>query len=125
MSKKVGRPRIEIDLEKVRRMCETHCTKDEICYVFGIDEKTLSARLKEVGYDKGFSDYYSKFESVGKVSLRAKQWEVAMEGDGKMLNWLGKQYLGQRDKQEMDMTTRQAQPLKIEFVGEDTAESSD
>ena len=32
-----------------------------------------------------------------KVALRKKQWEKAMEGDTRMLIFLGKQYLGQQD----------------------------
>ena len=32
-----------------------------------------------------------------KLQLRIKQWEKAMEGDTRMLIFLGKQYLGQKD----------------------------
>ena len=32
-----------------------------------------------------------------KLALRKAQWEKAMEGDTKMLIFLGKQYLGQKD----------------------------
>ena len=32
-----------------------------------------------------------------KLALRKAQWEKAMEGDTKMLIFLGKQYLGQQD----------------------------
>ena len=32
-----------------------------------------------------------------KLKLRLAQWEKAMEGDTKMLIFLGKQYLGQKD----------------------------
>ena len=32
-----------------------------------------------------------------KLALRLAQWEKAMEGDTKMLIFLGKQYLGQKD----------------------------
>ena len=32
-----------------------------------------------------------------KDELREKQWELAMNGDVRMLVWLGKQYLKQRD----------------------------
>ena len=32
-----------------------------------------------------------------KDELREKQWELAMNGNVKMLVWLGKQYLKQRD----------------------------
>ena len=32
-----------------------------------------------------------------KLQLRIKQWEKAMDGDTRMLIFLGKQYLGQKD----------------------------
>ena len=38
-----------------------------------------------------------------KLQLRLAQWEKAMEGDTKMLIFLGKQYLGQTDSPETPM----------------------
>ena len=38
-----------------------------------------------------------------KLALRKAQWEKAMEGDTKMLIFLGKQYLGQKDTPDMKL----------------------
>ena len=38
-----------------------------------------------------------------KVVLRKAQWEKAMAGDTKMLIFLGKQYLGQKDSPDTSM----------------------
>ena len=38
-----------------------------------------------------------------KLALRKAQWEKAMEGDTKMLIFLGKQYLGQKDTPDMEL----------------------
>ena len=38
-----------------------------------------------------------------KVALRKKQWELALSGDTKMLIWLGKQHLGQKDNPSTPM----------------------
>ena len=35
------------------------------------------------------------------IELRRKQFEMAMDGDVRMLIWLGKQYLGQSEKPEV------------------------
>lgn len=35
------------------------------------------------------------------IELRQKQFEMAMNGDVRMLIWLGKQYLGQKDSPEV------------------------
>ncbi len=45
------------------------------------------------------------------MSLRRKQWRAAEEGNTTMLVWLGKQYLGQKDKSEMNATVYQPKKL--------------
>ena len=48
-----------------------------------------------------------------KVALRKKQWDMAMAGDTKMLIWLGKQVLGQKDNPSTPMNN----PIGgIEFI---------
>lgn len=37
------------------------------------------------------------------MSLRRMQYRAACAGDRTILIWLGKQYLGQRDKQDLDV----------------------
>lgn len=95
----MARPRKEIDFTDLDKLCEMQCTKDEICWFLQIDEKTLTARIKDK-HGVGFSDYYKKASSGGKISLRRKQFEVAMNGNTALLIFLGKQYLGQADKIE-------------------------
>ena len=38
-----------------------------------------------------------------KLALKKAQWEKAMSGDTKMLIFLGKQYLGQKDTPDMEL----------------------
>ena len=101
---KVGRPPIEIsdaDFAKMIGMVEVCCTQDEICSIFNIAESTLDLKLKDRGYDN-FRDFYKKHSANGKQSLRRLQWAAAQEGNTTMLVWLGKQWLGQTDKQAID-----------------------
>ena len=44
-----------------------------------------------------------KLTAEEKVVLRKAQWEKAMAGDTKMLIFLGKQYLGQKDIPDTSM----------------------
>lgn len=92
----MARPRKELDFDALAKLCAILCTKDEICAFFNIDEKTLSARIQEE-YGMGFSDYYKKASADGTMSLRRKQFEVAMKGNVTMLIWLGKNILKQSD----------------------------
>lgn len=95
-----GRPLTKIDKSEFEGCCKILCTKDEICDIFGIDEKTLTAWCKRT-YRAGFSDVYKRFSSDGKKSLRRYQFELA-EKNPTMAIWLGKNLLGQKDEVAID-----------------------
>lgn len=95
-----GRPLTEIDKREFEGCCKILCTKDEICDIFSIDEKTLTAWC-EREYGMGFSDAYKKLSADGKKSLRRKQFELA-DTNATMAIWLGKNILGQRDEVQID-----------------------
>lgn len=101
-----GRPSKMELINKIQfeEMCNIQCTKDEICAIFQIDEKTLTKWCQET-YNVGFSDIYKTKSSGGKMSLRRKQFQSAENGNVTMQIWLGKQYLGQTDKVEEKVTT--------------------
>ena len=100
----MARPKIEIDFDMVKKLCAIQCTGQEIADVLDVSYDTLERRVKEV-YRISFADYIKKHSANGKMSLRRKQHEVAMNGNTTMLVWLGKQYLGQTDKQIVDNTS--------------------
>lgn len=95
-----GRPLTEIDKSEFEGCCKILCTKDEICSIFGVDEKTLTAWCNRT-YGVGFSDIYKKLSAGGKKSLRRYQFELA-ENNATMAIWLGKNLLGQSDEIKVD-----------------------
>lgn len=95
-----GRPLTEIDKREFEGCCKILCTKNEICDIFSIDEKTLTAWC-EREYGMGFSEIYKKFSAGGKKSLRRYQFELA-EKNPTMAIWLGKNLLGQKDEVAID-----------------------
>lgn len=99
-----GRPRKEFDIETLRNMVRIQCTAEECAGVFECSVDTIDRRLKELGYG-GFADFYKRYSDEGKASLRRAQWKAAQDGNPTMLVWLGKQMLGQRDKQDFDHTS--------------------
>jgi len=109
--KKVGRPKIDIDPEQVTRLARLHCTMQEMADFFGCHRDTLH---------NNFSAEIDKGRSEGNISLRRKQWQMAVEkGNVVMLIWLGKQMLGQRNEIiESDSNT----PLPIYDIVEDKRE---
>ena len=86
-----------INQKNFEALCSIQCTKDEICHVLEIDEKTLTKWCKKI-YKKAFSEVFKIKRGAGKVSLRRSQWKAAQAGNITMLIWLGKQYLKQSDK---------------------------
>lgn len=115
--KKMGRPLIKIDWKKVQSLCKIQCTGEEIAGVLGIDYDTLNnALIREK--DTTFSDYFKKHSAGGRFSLRRRQFKIAEEGNPTMLIWLGKQYLGQKEKQEVGLVNggEDDKPFQIEFI---------
>lgn len=102
---KMGRPRIEISKEEFEKLCSICCTLTDIAGFFDCSEDTIENWCKRE-YGETFSDVYKKKSSGGKVSLRRKQYEVAMKGDRSMLIWLGKQMLGQKEVVENTNTDK-------------------
>lgn len=73
------------------------CTAVEIAGFFNCSVDTIE-RWCDRTYKMGFADCFKKFSAPGKISLRRKQYHVAMNGNVSMLIFLGKQYLGQSDR---------------------------
>lgn len=85
----------KIDEETVMRLALVGCTYEEIAVITGLDKSTVRRRFAHairIGH-KGLQ-----------MSLKRKQIQMAMKdgsrGQLSMLMWLGKQYLGQKDKVE-------------------------
>jgi len=100
---KMGRPRIEIDWVEFDKLCALQATKVEIAGWFECSEDTIENKVKEK-HGVTFSVYYEQKRGKGKVSLRRRQYKLAMDGNATMLIWLGKQYLKQSDKNEVNAT---------------------
>lgn len=95
----VGRPHTPIDWEEFDKLCQLQCTLEEISGWFNCSEDTIErAVLRE--RDSKFADYHASKAASGRIALRRKQHQVAMEGNVTMLIWLGKQRLGQMDRFE-------------------------
>ena len=57
--------------------------------------------MMEYNFNDVLATYQLYLDCQGKIELRKKQWEIAMDGNVKMLIWLGKQYLGQSESPEV------------------------
>ena len=94
--KSVRRPKkYNLDTKQVEQLAGFGCTDTEIASFFDISRTTL---------ERNYEHYLTKGRESGKIRLRQYQWASAKKGNVAMLIWLGKQLLGQSDKQEIRTT---------------------
>lgn len=86
----MARPRKNIDPNQVKELASIQCSYAEMAAVLGCNESTLTRR---------FAQAIKEGRECGKVSLKRKQYDVAMSGNVSMLIWLGKILLGQSEVQ--------------------------
>lgn len=106
----MARPRIEIDREQFEKLCSIQCTINEIASYFNCSVDTIERWCKRE-YKEGFADIYAKKRGLGKISLRRSQWKMA-EHNVSMAIWLGKQYLGQAERQEVAVSVQDDDTIK-------------
>ena len=96
-----GRPSKEFNLKQVEALATAQCTDREIAAVLGCSRSTLAVHKRE---DEDFRTAIKRGRESGKASLRRLQWRAAQAGSTTMQIWLGKQWLGQRDRHEVEQT---------------------
>lgn len=106
----MARPRIDIDREQFEKLCGLQCTKEEIAGYFDCSEDTIDRWCKRE-YKDSFAVVFSKRRVPGKISLRRSQFRMA-ETNPTMAIWLGKQYLGQTEKQEVAVSLQDDDTVK-------------
>ena len=103
----ITKPRIEIDLVELERLCGLQCTQPDLAGWFNCDITTIENRVKEdklydfEGAQLTFKQIMERGYAKGRVSLRRRQMAAADAGNATMLVWLGKNVLGQRDNIEV------------------------
>lgn len=101
--KKTGRPKKVINQRQFEELCKIQCTRSEIASFFECDEETISRWCKAT-YGENFVAVLKKKAENGKTALRHIQFKMANNGSERMAIWLGKQWLGQTDKQDVAIT---------------------
>jgi len=109
--------KIEIDFEEFEKLCEIQCTLAEIASWFRCSEDTIERRCKD-HYKTTFAEAFKKYSGKGKISLRRTQFRLA-ERNTAMAIWLGKQYLGQTDKVDVEAKTQWTEKVTIYGLSKD------
>lgn len=106
----MARPRIEINQEHFESLCGIQCTLEEIASFFKCSEDTIERWCKRE-LKMSFAEAFKRYSVGGKISLRRWQFKMA-EHNVSMAIWLGKQYLGQRDQQNAEITLNDDDTIK-------------
>jgi hypothetical protein len=84
----MARPRKTLDESRIVELASKGHTNTEIAVFLGLSHDTL---------ERNFAEPLEKGRALRNGRLQAKQFETAMRCDVRMLIWLGKQWLGQRE----------------------------
>lgn len=106
----MARPRIELNKEQFEKLCGIQCTLPEMACFFKCSEDTIERWCKRE-YKADFAEIFRIKRGLGKISLRRAQFRMA-ETNATMAIWLGKQYLGQTDKQEIAVSSSNDDTIK-------------
>jgi hypothetical protein len=86
-------------------------TTKEAAAVLDVSEPTF---LEFIERHEKARETFERAKENGKASLRRAQMKSALDGNVTAQIWLGKQLLGQRDKQELEHTGKDGAPLATE-----------
>lgn len=115
---KNGRPKIPIDWEEAAELAHMQCTSEEIAGWFRTTTKTLSDRCrKDLG--EGLGEFIKRNAETGKASLRRAQWINAVHKNNTAMQiWLGKNMLGQSDRQDITTKGESVAPQQVMVFGD-------
>lgn len=107
---KMGRPLKEYDVKTFSDLVGLGCNQEEICWFFR-DENGKPANIDTLTrwckrtFDMTFQEYYRQNGGMAmKIKLRRNQLKLS-EKSASMAIFLGKNYLGQKDSFEQNITT--------------------
>lgn len=109
-----GRPTKPVDASIVQGMAAVGCTTQDIATALNVSPDTIERR---------FMAELERGRQQMRQSLRKKQFESAMSGNVTMLIWLGKQHLGQVDKQELSGSDEA--PVTLKYIIPEPSKTGD
>ena len=108
----MARPLKSIDIRQVEELARIGCTEADMAAVLGVSVDTIQRRKRSSAEFRGVIE---KGHASLRNSLRRLQVKKALEGNVTMLIWLGKQLLGQSDRQSTELTGRDRGPVDVSF----------
>lgn len=98
---KGGRPKAKIDKKQFEQACGIQCTKEELCALFSVTDKTLDRWVKDNYDGASFSEIYKQKRDIGKISLRRAGFQLAQKNAAVHI-FYAKNHLGMSDTIETE-----------------------
>lgn len=106
----MARPKAEIDMLELEKLCGMQCTDDEIAAWFSVCTRTIE-RLRRTAR---FRDVMDQSRAKGRVSVRRSLFRLAASGNIAAAIFLAKNVLGYRDVLRNEQTGPDGGPISIE-----------
>jgi len=100
--------RKSIKISTLKQLCELQCTREEIAAAFSITTAQLDKLIEK---DEAVREAINYGKTQGKISLRRSQFRLA-KVNASMAIHLGKQYLGQTDKTQLEVSGPNGGPVE-------------
>ena len=103
MTNSIGRPKKELDWKVLDSILQFGATLIDCAEMCEMSDDSIQRRIKDE-HGCTFTEYRNRKMSRMRVKLLQKQYESAMAGNTALLIWLGKQHLGQSDKNDVNVS---------------------
>lgn len=113
MAKTSRQRRKTIRVSEIRALSELQVTDREAAAFFGISLQTFREMIR---VDSSAREAWEDGRQLGRISLRKNQFALSRH-NASMAQWLGKQYLDQKDVQQLEMSGRDGEPIKMLDLG--------
>jgi DNA-binding CsgD family transcriptional regulator len=103
------RPKSDIDIIELEKLCSMQCTDDEIAAFLGVSARTLDRRKKNAA----FREVMERGKARGRVSVRRHLFRLANNGNIAACIFLAKNLLGYRDVVNNEHSGPAGGPIEI------------
>jgi hypothetical protein len=104
------RPKVNIDLTELEKLCGMQCTDEEIAAFFGVSTKTIERRRKV----SRFREIMDQAKAKGRISVRRSLFRQASSGNVAASIFLSKNLLGYKDIVSNEHSGPDGNPIQLE-----------
>jgi hypothetical protein len=104
------RPKVNIDLAELEKLCGMQCTDEEIAAFFGVSTKTIERRRKVTR----FREIMDQAKAKGRISVRRSLFRQANSGNVAASIFLSKNLLGYKDIVSNEHSGPDGNPIQLE-----------